>query len=924
MGSALLAASQQAAQVAAFHQRNAAWSESVNTRNWNHPSRASPAAQPGRSPSSASSRFGQGSDWSKYFSPIPPLGPPQPESPARSPSQSTAHSSMHASPIASPQVGLHAGSQPASPHSSMQASPIASPQVGAYAGAQPEFPPTPSLAEHTPATAGTRSPERPPHHLSYQPWQQTPKGSSATSSGGFAPEGPADPQSAAFAEPRLTSGVSTAPQASQPVYSGGLDTHGEHASPRLPGFAEREISPRRSRGSDTAQPYSPPLPVRQDIQHDDDRPDLDRQEPANGRAYNFPSTPESQLSEQTPVRNAFPLNPQPEQVEVSSAEPHASQHSGPLAATQEPAPEDPSEGRILESAAKRTSAEPLGLPAYREDESRPQTNRVGAGTLADREDEKMEVPAEGSQDWYPKEDDKIEVPTEQTATREQSAVEEPLAQPFAEDTQPEPSAEKFRSEPAAEKIWPTAASEAEPKTRTSSRSSPHSSPFSSPASQSQADQTEAIQGLKAAIQHNLDNLQDSSTATSAKQPLQDQEDTVEAGRINRKLASFGSLAEALPDYEDDTPAATPHSVGGFGVGEASNTSATATDPSATAAGVPDVNASHTWTPSQEHIIPSSPNGGEQSIGRDTFGSGSHAEPTHQSESFQGDENAPPSSLQTLQHSTQSPHSLAGKDTPSHASQVNEAEATSGSQRAAPIASSNEDPVEGYTPPSPRDVGLTSRDLDSHSPSTPRGIQAGSPFDDAPFTPRSRQTKSPFGEEQPDESAAESPRDASLAQKAKDEASDAALEEAENYNKRFGPSRGSDALRAVEETGSAAAIAAQRAKDGATATSEQPLPTAGHEPKALSAVQIDQTELKEKSLAAYPGHLDTSGLLQDKEAEPYAGSGGTNAISSLSKADPDGQTRAGEHARALLLCNSSLQGSRWSVVLCRAVHLRALH
>ena len=424
MGSALLAASQQAAQVAAFHQRNAAWSESVNVRNWNHPSRAPETAQAGRSPSSASSRFGQGSNWSKYFSPVPPLGPPQPESPARSPSQSTTHSSMHTSPIASPQ---------ASPHSSMHASPAGTLPLRGHAGGQPEFPPTPSLAEEAPATAGTSSPEVAPHHLPLQHQQA----SLATSNIGIAFEGPASQQSAAFAESRLSAGGPTAPHASPPAYSGQADTQGEPASPRLPAFAEQELSPRRSRGSDTAQQNSPPLPMQPHLQHGTDRRNLDRHEPAIGRAYDRPGTPESQLSEQTPVRNAYAPAPEPKQAEFSSAQPPASQDSGPRMATQDRAPRDHSESRSMEAAApdEGSPAEPFAFPASREDGSRPQTDELGAGTLAGSEDEKMEVPSEGSRDWFPREDEKIEVPREKHS--EHSAVKRPHPQPVAEDSQPE-------------------------------------------------------------------------------------------------------------------------------------------------------------------------------------------------------------------------------------------------------------------------------------------------------------------------------------------------------------------------------------------------------------------------------------------------------------------------------------------------------
>ena len=142
------------------------------------------------------------------------------------------------------------------------------------------------------------------------------------------------------------------------------------------------------------------------------------------------------------------------------------------------------------------------------------------------------------------------------------------------------------------------------------------------------------------------------------------------------------------------------------------------------------------------------------------------------EAFQGDENAPLSSAQASHFSAKIPRSLAVEDVPSHS--------------AGPAASGNEEPAEGYIPPSPRDVGLTSRDLGDQSPLTTHGIQTGGPSDNAPPTPRSRQTKSHFEEDQPGESAADSSRDASFAQKAKEEASDTALEEAVDYNKKFGP------------------------------------------------------------------------------------------------------------------------------------------
>ena len=374
----------------------------------------------------------------------------------------------------------------------------------------------------------------------------------------------------------------------------------------------------------------------------------------------------------------------------------------------------------------------------------------------------------------------------------------------------------------------------------------------------------------------MDNLQDSSEGTAAKQPQEQYEDAVDGGGLNRKLASFGSLAEALPDY--DAPPETPRTkggfgareasegsataAGGFGVREASEGSATAADPSATAAGVPDVNASHTWTPSQEQIIPPSPKEGEHSSSRDTFRSQDPTDAEGSAQQLHGDENAPPSGIRIP--------SLSGEGAHSHATQIDETEPPAPRLTAASASKDTAEVNEGYIPPSPRDVGLTSRDLDNSSPFTPRGMQTQSPFDDSPFTPRSRSTKSPFDEEdeQPTRSAADSSRDASLAEKAKTDASAAALEEAEEYNKRFGPSKGSGAVRAQQENGSAAAAAAQRAKDDAAATSDQHAATAVQETETSRPTeplhpQLDSTEAADKELG---GSTYPNGLAEERDAD----------------------------------------------------------
>lgn len=81
---------------------------------------------------------------------------------------------------------------------------------------------------------------------------------------------------------------------------------------------------------------------------------------------------------------------------------------------------------------------------------------------------------------------------------------------------------------------------------------PKTSPFGDPSSQA-GDQTEAIQGLRAALQHNLAALEDSTTSAIDYQPLEEDQGEVSSA-LDKDIVSFGSLAEALPEQlPNDTP-----------------------------------------------------------------------------------------------------------------------------------------------------------------------------------------------------------------------------------------------------------------------------------------------------------------------------------------------------------------------------------
>ena len=121
--------------------------------------------------------------------------------------------------------------------------------------------------------------------------------------------------------------------------------------------------------------------------------------------------------------------------------------------------------------------------------------------------------------------------------------------------------------------------------------------------------------------------------------------------------------------------------------------------------------------------------------------------------------------------------------------------------------------------------------------------------------------------------------ASLAEKARDEASDTAYEEALHYNNKFGPSRGSGAIMAQQEAGTAAVAAAERAKQRTTSNAEQ--------------------DPSSRTVSRSPGHHNNDG--QDQAASPdvmdapdLAAIGGVESPAVDGNQDPAAEASSGAH------------------------------
>lgn len=265
---------------------------------------------------------------------------------------------------------------------------------------------------------------------------------------------PASLSAADFSGAEFSSGVPAAYQSSQPPFSSGQTAQKGPAFPPAGSFAEREVSPRRTRGSETAQPYSPQVPAQQDQQHESERQSERRQEPSQDRTDEYFGTPESQLSEQTPMRDAIAPTSRAEQVEVSSGQPHEKpddkllaelstvsqpeeqEYDAPAVGPENFSRDAPEVMEFEDDPYSETStAEPVRPAAAREDESKLPAEQLSVSTPASREDEKVEVPAQQSRAWLPKEDEKVEVP--KATHRSNGMLEEP-------GEQPRPAAEEYQ------------------------------------------------------------------------------------------------------------------------------------------------------------------------------------------------------------------------------------------------------------------------------------------------------------------------------------------------------------------------------------------------------------------------------------------------------------------------------------------------
>lgn len=267
---------------------------------------------------------------------------------------------------------------------------------------------------------------------------------------------PASLRAADFSGAEFSSGVPAAYQSSQPPFSSGQTAQKGPAFPPAGSFAEREVSPRRTRGSETAQPYSPQVPAQQDQQHESERQSERRQEPSQDRTDDYLGTPESQMSEQTPMQDAFAPTSRAKQVEVSSGQSHEKPDDkllAELSTVNQPEEQEydaPAVGpenfsrdapEVMEfeddSYTEPATAEPVRPAAARKDESKLPTDHLSVSTPASREDEKIEVPAQQSRAWLPKEDEKVEVPeaTHRSNGLPEEPEQQPRVQPAAEETQ---------------------------------------------------------------------------------------------------------------------------------------------------------------------------------------------------------------------------------------------------------------------------------------------------------------------------------------------------------------------------------------------------------------------------------------------------------------------------------------------------------
>lgn len=400
------------------------------------------------------------------------------------------------------------------------------------------------------------------------------------------------------------------------------------------------------------------------------------------------------------------------------------------------------------------------------------------------------------------------------------------------------------------------------------------SPFGSPASQDKpGDQSEAIQGLKAAIQHNLGTLQNSDVATREVHTDQDPEGRT-PGSLDRKIVSFGSLAEALPEQEaviQMTSAAETgpeEHKGRHSAMEAASLSAPSNG-----------DDFRPWYPDYEEVVqqPAGPTVGEAGVRRSN-GEGNiavesrpnsqhvHIHEPHTSSSgleYQ-DENSRPCGTRSTE-----PELVEAPEASNSHSPGLEEEPTQSHRdlRLGPLHGASQYSVGGYgdagiplhseshrephpaagrsegeqdatkekgrghmqeesqraSPPMDEDAYRQASLLVSSAPSSPRAAAMGTLDTRLAMSQKDHMTDrlalnaptallAPDTPNQSQDLQAELTPE-SLAEKAREEASDTAFEEALDYNDRLGPSQGSGAFRAILEADPAAASAALRAKQG---------------------------------------------------------------------------------------------------------------